>query len=338
MNKCYIEIHSTNKAKNDIDILMNRAGYRNIGSSKRPSGKIGKFFIKLGIMLKIPFCLHKNEVLLIQYPFKKYYPYLCRIAHFRKCKVVTLIHDLGSFRRQKLTVSQEIKKLSHSDYIIVHNPSMKRWLEEQGCQVPMGCLEIFDYLSETKAVDHCPATSVPKVIYAGGLGPRKNAFLYQLDDHISSYELHVYGKGLDEKVAQNWKHIVYKGFMPSDELISTNRGHFGLVWDGDSISACDGNWGEYLQYNNPHKTSFYIRCHLPVIIWNKAALAPFIRENKIGICVDSLEELNQRFSSMKEEEYAEIRKNIIAMSDRLSEGYYFYKAMQAACEKIRGGE
>lgn len=41
MNKCYIEIHSTNKAKNDIDILMNRAGYRNIGSSKNPPVKSG---------------------------------------------------------------------------------------------------------------------------------------------------------------------------------------------------------------------------------------------------------------------------------------------------------
>lgn len=331
MNKCYIQLQSNNKAKNDIDAIMQAAGYRNIGSPEKSTGKIAKFFVKLGVVLRVPFRLRKNEVLLIQYPFKKYYSFICRMAHWRNCKVVTLIHDLGSFRRQKLTVPQEIRRLSNSDYIIVHNPSMRQWLEEKGCKIPMGCLGIFDYLSATEASNGDLSVQPPfRVIYAGGLGPRKNAFLYELDPYISSYELNVYGKGLDEKVARNWKHIIYKGFMPSDELIATNRGHFGLVWDGDSISACSGNWGEYLQYNNPHKTSFYIRCHLPVIIWGKAALAPFIKENGIGICVDNLKELEDRLNALRPEEYAKMKKNIIAVSRQLAEGHYFTEAMKKA--------
>lgn len=334
MNTYYIGLPSTNKAKTDIDQLMAQAGFRNIGSSKKSKGKIVRFFIKLFVILAVPFRLKKKGVLLIQYPFKKYYTFLCRLAHLRQCKVITLIHDLGSFRRQKLTVPQEIRKLGHSDYIIVHNPSMKQWLEEKGCRVPLGCLEIFDYLSSTTAPQHIPFETPLRVIYAGGLGPRKNAFLYELDRYISSYELDVCGKGLDEEVAKNWKHIVYKGFIPSDELIATNQGHFGLVWDGDSTEACSGNWGEYLRYNNPHKTSFYIRCHLPVIIWKKAALAPFIQANGIGICVDNLQELENRLNTLKPEEYEEMKKNIILISRRLAEGYYFTCAMKKAEDSL----
>lgn len=335
MDRYYIRIHSTNKAKNDLDELMERSGWSNVGSRKCFSGRGDRFLTKLWVVLRLPFRLRRDGILLIQYPFKKYYTCLCRMAHFRRCKVVVLIHDLGSFRRRRLTVDHEIRRLNRSDYVIVHNPAMEEWLKKRGCRVPLGDLEIFDYLSVTRAVEEFPLSSLPKVIYAGALGPRKNAFLYELDGHISSYELEVYGKGLEERTAANWKHIFYKGFMPSDGLIASNRGHFGLVWDGDSLAACDGNWGEYLKYNNPHKTSFYIRCHLPVIIWSRAALAPFVRENRIGICVESLYELNRCLHSLGAEEYAEMRKNVIAMSERLSSGYYFYKAVEKAMAEIK---
>ena len=333
-NKCYIQLYSPNKAKNDLDDLMRMDRWRNIGSVNTKSGKIKKFFVKLGIIARLPFLLRPHELLLIQYPFKKYYNFICRIAHWKQVKVVVLIHDLGSFRRHKLTVQQEVQKLELADYVIVHNEAMRQWLLDRGCRVPMGNLEIFDYLSETKAIQENPINDHPVVIYAGGLGIRKNAFLYQLDEHISTYEMEVYGNGLDMDLAKEWKHIHYKGFMPSDQLIKTNRGHFGLVWDGDSMDGCSGNWGEYLKYNNPHKTSFYIRCHLPIIIWNKAALAPFIRKHHIGICVDSVKDIDRCIREISAEEYEEIRHNVIAMSKRLSEGYYFHQAIDKACKVL----
>ena len=55
-------------------------------------------------------------------------------------KTVSLIHDLGSFRRKKLTVEKEISRLSHSDYIIASNENMKKWLKEHGMQKPVGAL------------------------------------------------------------------------------------------------------------------------------------------------------------------------------------------------------
>lgn len=103
-----------------------------------------------------------------------------------------------------------------------------------------------------------------------------------------------------------------------------------MVWDGSSVSSCVGDWGEYLQYNNPHKTSLYIRCGLPVIIWSKAALAPFVRKHQIGFCIDSLEELETILSHLTLEQYAEMQARVAEVSSQLKSGYFFTQAVEKA--------
>jgi hypothetical protein len=127
---------------------------------------------------------------------------------------------------------------------------------------------------------------------------------------------------------------VCQGFVQSDELIATAKGHFGLVWDGDSTTTCSGNFGEYLQYNNPHKTSLYLRCGLPVIIWSKAALANFIRENKVGICIDSLEDLEEVLSKVQKEDYAEMKSRALRIRNKLQSGFYTRLALERAIQSV----
>lgn len=122
---------------------------------------------------------------------------MCQIAHCKGAKVVVVIHDLGSFRRKKLTVAQEIRRLGHADYIIAHNSRMKQWLLDNGCKVPLGVLEIFDYLSETTASSHLVPSQPYGVVYAGALNPRKNTFLYEVGNYVHSYKFNLYGNGFD---------------------------------------------------------------------------------------------------------------------------------------------
>ena len=84
---------------------------------------------------------------MLQYPLKKYYEVVCDMAHARGAKVVTLVHDLGCFRRKALTVEREIRRLNHSDVVIALNDSMKAWLEERGCRAKLFSLGVWDYLS-----------------------------------------------------------------------------------------------------------------------------------------------------------------------------------------------
>lgn len=325
-----------NKAKTDIEQIMEGMSFKNVGLKQTTyNHAVSAFLRTLAGVLKSPFCLHKGDNLVLQYPLKKYFTFVCNMAHLRGAKVIVLIHDLGSFRRKALTVEQEIKRLNHADYVIAHNEKMKKWLEDNGCKAKLGVLEIFDYLSETKASVKPDVRKPYSVLYAGALNLRKNTFLYEVGEYIHSFSFNLYGNGFEMDKAKGKEHFNYMGFVKSDDLIATAQGDFGLVWDGFSASACTGNFGEYLQFNNPHKTSLYIRCELPVIIWSKAALADFVRKNGIGICIDSLEELEGVLNSLSEKQYLEMKEKTARIGKLLSEGHFAKKALLEAVNTFK---
>lgn len=334
MKKLFLKIPSNNKAKEDIDIIMQQEGFTNIAVSCSSHNSIARFLSKLFSVLMLLLRVNKGDVLLVQYPFKKYYSLVCKLTHMRGGKVITLIHDLGCCRRKKLTEEQEIKRLSNTDVLIVHNESMMKFLQQLGYAKPMLTLEIFDYLAPTEG--QTPTKKADEgwdVVYAGSLAKRKNAFLYNLDESIKGWTLNIHGKGLDEAEASEWKNITPQGFIKSDDFIKQSIGHFGLVWDGNSIDECAGEWGEYLRINNPHKTSFYLRAGKPVIMWKEAALTPFVLREGVGIAVSSLKEIGEALSKISAEDYQLMCKNASAVSQKLAAGIYFKEAYNKA-EKL----
>lgn len=324
-----------NKAKTDIERVMSDHGFRNVGIKQSTySNAVIAFLITLLGVLKTLFSIHQDDRIVLQYPLKKYFSFVCNITHFKDAKIIVVIHDLGSFRRKKLSIQKEIERLNHADYIIAHNSRMKQWLIENGCKKPIGELGIFDFLSDNQADFERPVNKPYRVVYAGVLYQQKNAFLYKIGSHIKSFRFLLYGKGLDkEKVIKN-EYFEYMGFVPADRLISNSIGEFGLVWDGDSLDACTGEFGEYLKYNNPHKTSLYIRCGLPIIIWKQAALASFIEKEQIGFCIESLTEIESILTDITEDQYRIMKHNIQLLNTRLSEGYFIMNALKDAINTI----
>ena len=127
--------------------------------------------------------------------------------------------------------------------------------------------------------------------------------------------------------------LVYNGSFPAAELPEKLSADFGLVWDGTSAETCAGHVGEYLKYNNPHKTSLYLASGIPVLVWKEAAIADFVTANKVGITVDSLFEAEEAIRAVSAEDYREMCANAGKMAERLRSGYYFYAALDAALEK-----
>jgi hypothetical protein len=317
----------TNKPKNDINEIVVSLGYQPTSSLHNGKSAVSRFFVKIWAVISILFTVKKGDILFIQYPLKKFYTCCCVLAHCKGAKVTTLIHDLGAFRRHKLTIPQEIKRLSHSDFIIVHNESMQQWLKEHGCKVPLCCLEIFDYLSTSNPKSY-PTPHFPwRIVYAGGLARRRSGFLYDLDSCLKGWEMDIYGSGYEEEFGRKWHKIHYGGVVPSDTFIAEVEADFGLVWDGDSDDSCVGAWGEYLKINNPHKTSFYLRSGLPVIVWNQAAMAPFIKAQQVGFAVDSLKDIDDVLQRLTAEDYQTMRQNAERLGKQLSEGFYTKKAL-----------
>lgn len=327
---------SGNKAKTDnedtlslmgaVNLANKRTGYRN---------KVLAFFIDLAGIVKYMFSVRKGDRIVLQYPHKKYFSFICHIARWRKAKTIALIHDLGSFRRKRLTVEKEIKRLMNADYVIASNEVMRQWLIDHGYKNPTGALGLFDYRSTTQ----CPFPTSPrrggengdiKIVYAGALSMRKNSFMLKMAESTLPYELHVYGyrSGLPQ-IKDNEK-ITYHGFLPAEEFINTVNADFGLVWDGDSMDSCTGNFGEYLRYNSPHKVSFYLRAGLPIIIWRQAAVAPIINKEGVGICIDSIDQLKELLPRLKKEDMEQMRHNVQELSMRLKNGEFLKNAVNKA--------
>lgn len=310
-----------NKARTDIEAVMSSLGYRNLGIRQSVSNGGLKHFVRnLAGVIKECGTIRPGDIVVLQYPLKKYFSPVCHIAHARGAKVIALIHDLGSFRRKALTEEKEIRRLSNADLIIAHNATMRRWLERRGCTAKVIELGIFDFLNHSRPAENHEPDGNYKVVYAGNLQRRKNSFLYSI--RPQGWSMVLYGIGFEASEATDTESIDYRGFAKPSDLIKDAGGDFGLVWDGDSTRECSGAYGEYLRVNNPHKTSLYIRCGLPVIIWKEAALAPFIVEHGLGLAIGSLEELDTLLPSVTPEQYSRMRKNVLDMAERLANGKF----------------
>lgn len=218
---------------------------------------------------------------------------------------------------------------------VIKSPfSMKQWLESHGCRAMVGTLGIFDYLSDTQTAKNNSSEDMRTIVHAGALSHRKNTFLYRWGEHISSFKVRLYGNGFEIGKAKGADKFELMGFVKSDELIATARGHFGLVWDGASEDGCTGDWGEYLKINNPHKTSLYLRCSLPVIIWKQAALAPFVSKHGIGLCVDSLKELDTILPNITQGQYACMKMNAERIGNLIAQGHFFRTAFEEAVRRL----
>ena len=318
-----------NKAKTDNEDTLAEMGAINLGLPRTiRNSKILAFFLDLIGIIHACILLQKDDVLFLQYPVKKYFSFLCHIAHLKGARTVSLIHDLGSFRRKKLTIQKEINRLSNSDYIIASNEKMKGWLKEHGLQKPVGALGLFDYRSESKCPEEVTEREQVKVVYAGALSMKKNSFLIELSQTLNSWQLMVCGNKEGLQGLQDNPQITYQGFVPSEEFIKHIDADFGLVWDGDSLDGCSGEYGQYLKWNSPHKVSFYLRAGLPLIIWKEAAVAPIIEEAGAGITIRSLEELDDRLKALTLEDYQKMKANTVIMAKRLNEGYFLLQALE----------
>lgn len=330
----FIEIRSVNKAKNDIDEIVKGMGFCNLTPINKKDSKLSRIITKICGVFRILTQLKQGDILFLQYPMKKFYKTACIFTHLKGAKVIAVIHDLGAFRRHKLTPEQENKRLLRTDFIIVHNEKMKEHLLRYNCQTQLYCLGIFDYLSQAVPPPY-PSPHHPwSVVYAGGLGRWRNEFLYKLDFHIQGWTLDIYGNGFEQEYAKDWKHIAYHGFLGSEDFVAQVNADFGLVWDGGSINECTGNWGEYLKINNPHKTSFYLRSGLPVIVWNQAAMAPIVREHKIGLCINSLTEIGNILNELTVEQYQEMKENATQIGEKLGDGYFIKQALNNAFKSL----
>ena len=311
-------------------------GFKQSSIPNSAIGAIKNFFGITWALLRLPF----KSVLCTQYPINKYRGYILFVARLKRCKIITLVHDVGFLRKRTKHKDKELARICNSDAVIVHNPIMKRWFLEQGVNIPVIVLGIFDYVAEKLPDQNSDVEKKSnfELVYAGGYGNNKNSYVYDVDLlETKHFDLKLYGTGFEpekRKVEEAESSVLYAGVFPSNEIAYKIEGDFGLVWDGESVNTCSGQYGEYLKFNNPHKTSLYLLCGLPIVIWKEAALASFITDNNLGIAVSSLEELDEAFGKLSFEDLRSMKENVKEFQKKVMTGSFYKAAVKNALDEI----
>ena len=193
-------------------------------------------------------------------------------------------------------------------------------------------LEIFDYLVDILDVKNRKNDNL-EVTIAGNLSPIKSGYIYKLIQTVTGININLYGPYFSSTDKIN-KNIIYKGSVEPDKLPFEIQGDFGLIWDGDEIITCSGITGNYLRYNNPHKTSLFLVAGMPIIVWEHSAMRDFVENNGVGIVIDDLNSLEEKLLGVSDEEYISMKRNVKIISNKLREGYYTSTAIERALNKL----
>lgn len=335
------------KAPDDIAYLCLQRGYTRFEMPNFPVEK-NKIEKKIWLLTKyvkwwrkLEAALNKGDVVIYQHPTygkRVASKMIRRIQKKRKCKFIAVVHDLESLRggiqgvissNKKTEYYGDTKLLNAFDAVICHNDSMKKYMVEViGLdEKKLVCLNIFDYLSDyTRPIQN--KLSNPTIAIAGNLALGKCAYIYDIctEKYNKNLLVNLYGNNFESSKARDERLKWNGSFAPAD-LPSHLECDFGLVWDGNSADTCTGNTGNYLRYNNPHKTSLYLSAGIPVIVWKKAAIAEFVINNKVGIAVENLHELDALIGNMKDSEYRDMCENVLHIAEKLRNGKYFYEAL-----------
>ena len=322
------ELHAGPKAKVDVERILKEKYNASIQSLKIKNNIYKKIPLLCFRVKKILFLLRNrygNDIAVFQLPFNK-----SRKFGVKTNKTIGFIHDIDGIRNlDEPLLNIEIEQYQKFDVIISHNSIMTDFLIKHGVKTPIINLDIFDYLvSDNVEVEHKKRDiSSKQVVFAGNFN--KSLFLNELDEKKMKFSINLYGVG---KYNDNNKKYNYCGSFLPDELPLMMEGNLGLVWDGGTAIDDDNinNYLNYTKYNNPHKLSCYIAAGLPVIVWEKAACAKFVKDNNIGYTISNLYDIN----NIDLKDYNEKLKNVKRIKERLTSGYYTVKAMDKALKIV----
>lgn len=330
--------HAGTKATADVATVAERLGFRRIAvkmdtTEESIIGKIRRQFGYYRDWGRVEESIENESVVLLQHPF--HYPQLTREMVLRKIKnknvkVISFVHDVEELRGFRFNSYYEHEfnvMIELANIIIVHNDVMKEWFIKHGIEENrLISLEIFDYLQNSN-IDK-KVLFEKSITVAGNLDTAKCGYIGKLGE-LEDIKVHLYGPNVNKELLKS-RNIEYHGSYPVDEIPQKlNRG-FGLVWDGDSVDGCKGLSGQYLRYNNPHKLSLYLSSGLPVVIWKGAAEAKFVRENGVGLVVDSMLNLKDILANINSSYYRRLVENTNKIKYSLCDGSFAYRAITKA--------
>ena len=325
---------ASSKARDDVVNVLKGDGAVYVPLFQAKTSKLKVLFTMMKSCCVMALKLKKGDDIFIQYPYNPQVvnqiliSILSKVCKIKSSNLWVIMHDINSFRftsehEREAHLEHESKLLNEANCLVVHNERMAKLLLDHGCKAEMRILGFFDYLYEGNSAKTI-YEGAPHIIIAGNLSEDKAGYLYKLPELDAVFELYGVNYNQNHKKAVN---VIYHGAFPPDRLIENLEGSFGLVWDGVSCETCEGNYGTYLRYNDPHKFSLYVASGLPVIVWDQSALAKTVKQLGIGITISSLSDISRIRQIVSLDDYQTMKRNVEVYCNNVKSGQMLRKAI-----------
>ena len=301
------------KARRDVQRIASEAGYALINPAVQPrADKWWQRAVQMGRItaewVKLFFKLHHGDLLLVQYPWHPagMAPIARWALHFlqwKGAKTAAYVHDMESLCQMNNAAARwsDQELLLRFDRIIAQNDRMKAYLAGQGVREDaVITATLSDYLTDEPMPER---TLVPSVCVAGNLSRKRSRYLHDLPR--TRVHWHLYGEGWKGKGSRT-DVTCHGGKDLADGKPAVLEGAFGLCWEGMSTRIVTGAAGAYMMLTSPRKLSLYLASGMPVIVWKWSAMADFVRDNKLGLVVDAIDEVPRAIAALTAEDYAQM--------------------------------
>lgn len=235
------------------------------------------------------------------------------LVHNQQAKLVAFVHDVEYLRfPQWYDASNNLQFLKSFDALIVGTKAIAERLRQDGVDIPM--IPSGPWAYQQPIAYRTPQFS-HTLHYAGNLVEWKAGFLQNVDPAL---HIKVYGSadGEPNLPVQPAASVELLGSYHQEELgLALNDG-FGLIWDADRYD----HFADYSKLCMSHKFSLYLSLGLPIVTYADSAIGQYVKDNGLGLVVDSLQALPAALAAVDEAQYAALVDHIKPFSDLIRHG------------------
>ena len=272
--------------------------------------------------------LSQKDVVVFQYPswcgdrYEK--SLLWHIKAYPGAKAIIFLQDIEPLQLdpERTTLPVILETLNIADGMILPSPKMFEVLKEAGLRIPESKIayqQVWDYPTENVIREH---SFLKELLFPGE--PRRFPFLnsYEGKTPIRLYS----STDLQQRKGQN---VVWQGlFTQRDLFFEMGKGGFGLVWSDEDY------FGRYYCMNQPYKLGCFLAAGIPVVIRKGTSQEEWIKRNKLGLVVSSLEEADDIIQNMDETTYMEYCRGVEKVQSLSVRGLYTQRALTEAVIRV----
>lgn len=242
-------------------------------------------------------------------------------------RVIYDVHDFY-FDRKNRVIKKIMQKIdaffaSRVDYIIVPSPYFSDYYKRLNKHVKV----IFNAPEKNLFIPKENYQSkIFTISYFGNVRWGKQLIdLMEATKNMKNVRIFIGGGGIKmeeiKEIAKNYKHVEVSGFVSYEKLINRYR-------QSDCIYAVYPSSNQVIKYSVPMKIFEAMACGLPVIANCEGYTGKFVRENKIGLCVEegNLEQIKE--AVIKLVNNVELQKELGKNGRKLVEKFYNWENME----------